>query len=286
MVHLNLVDLEKSDIKYKISRFPDGQQSVQIEGDPIGTDVVIHSRFNSFKDLELIICATQALKSEGYHNIALHVPYFLGARSDRKFAQGGVNYLKQVVCPIINAQDYAAVIVLDPHSDVLEACINKFEKVTNEVIVKYALDDLGSKDDIVLVSPDAGAYKKIFDIAQTFEIDKVITATKVRDIKTGQILHTEIPTLDQHNKLRYVIVDDICDGGRTFIELAKAIKGSRPSAEIYLVVTHGIFSAGLKSLNEYFTKIYTTNSVVDINDSEFSIKNDNELYKVKQFNVF
>ena len=215
MIHLNLVDLEKSDIKYKISHFPDGQQSVQIEGEPVGTDVVIHSRFNSFKDLELIICATQALKSEGYHNIALHVPYFLGARSDRKFAQGGVNYLKQVVCPIINAQDYAAVIVLDPHSDVLEACINKFEKVTNEVVVKYALDDLGSKDDIVLVSPDAGAYKKIFDIAQTFEIDKVITATKVRDIKTGQILHTEIPTLDQHNKLRYVIVDDICDSGKT-----------------------------------------------------------------------
>lgn len=275
MTHLNLVDLDKSGIKYKISKFPDGQQSVQILGDHMDTDVVIHSRFNSFQDLELIICATQALRNEGYHNIALHVPYFLGGRSDRKFSEGGVNYLKQVICPIINAQNYAAVIVLDPHSDVLEACINKFEKVTNEVVVKYALEDLGSKDDIVLVSPDAGAYKKIFDIAQNFEIDKIITATKVRDLKTGQILHTEIPTLDQHNKLRYVIVDDICDGGRTFIELAKAIKGSRPTAEIYLIVTHGIFSAGYDQLNEYITKIYTTNSIKDIDEAN-----------VCQFNVF
>ena len=275
MTHLNLVDLEKSGIKYKINKFPDGQQSVQILGDQVDTDVVIHSRFNSFLDLELIICATQALRGEGYHNIALHVPYFLGGRSDRKFGAGGVNYLKQVVCPIINAQNYQAVIVLDPHSDVLEACINNFEKVSNEVVVKFALEDLGATDDIVLVSPDAGAYKKIFDIAQTFEIDKIITATKVRDIKTGQILHTEIPTLDQHNKLRYVIVDDICDGGRTFIELAKAIKGSRPTAEIYLIVTHGIFSAGYDQLSEYITKIYTTDSIKDINEPN-----------VLQFNVF
>jgi ribose-phosphate pyrophosphokinase len=275
MTHLNLVDLEKSGIKYKINQFPDGQQSVQILGDQVDTDVVIHSRFNSFRDLELIICTTQALRGEGYHNIGLHVPYFLGGRSDRKFGAGSVNYLKQVVCPIINAQNYQAVIVLDPHSDVLEACINNFEKVSNEVVVKYALEDLGSTDDIVLVSPDAGAYKKIFDIAQTFEIDKIITATKVRDIKTGQILHTEIPTLDQHNKLRYVIVDDICDGGRTFIELAKAIKGSRPTAEIYLIVTHGIFSAGYDQLSEYITKIYTTNSIKDITEPN-----------VLQFNVF
>jgi ribose-phosphate pyrophosphokinase len=62
----------------------------------------------------------------------------------------------------------------------------------------------------------------------------------------------------------YVIIDDICDGGRTFVELAKAIKDGRPTAKIYLVVTHGIFSAGYDQLGEYFEKIYTTNSYKDI----------------------
>jgi ribose-phosphate pyrophosphokinase len=286
MRELNLVDLEKSDIKYQISQFPDGQQSVTLTNQFAhiisGADLItIKTRLNSFKDLEILICATQAIRNVTSLPISLYVPYFLGSRSDRKFVEGGVNYLKQVICPIINSLNFTSVVVLDPHSDVLEACLNNYEKVDNHIIVRYALEHMhGTVNspldyNVCLVSPDAGAYKKIFDVAQSLEIENIITATKVRDLKTGQILHTEIPTLDQHNKLRYVIVDDICDGGRTFIELAKAIKGSRPTAEIYLIVTHGIFSAGYDQLEEYFEQIYTTNSYKDI-DHSF----------VTQFNVF
>jgi ribose-phosphate pyrophosphokinase len=60
-----------------------------------------------------------------------------------------------------------------------------------------------------------------------------------------------------------VIVDDICDGGRTFTEIAKAIRTQVPNARIYLVVTHGIFSAGFEELEKYFERIYTTNSYKD-----------------------
>lgn len=281
---LNLVDLENSDIKYKISRFPDGQQSItldMVDADlPNKITVSITSRFNSFKDLEIIIAANQALREFSYvENVKLNVPYFLGARSDRKFEAGTSNYLKTVVCPIINAQNFSRVTVLDPHSDVLEACLNNYHKHNNHRLVKDALTKIdnrnGAQNRICLVSPDAGAYKKIFDVAKEFNIERIVTATKVRDIKTGKILRTEIPTLDQHEDLKYVIIDDICDGGRTFVELAKAIKGSRPSAKVYLIVTHGIFSAGFDTLNEYFEGIYSTNSVKDVEDTNLT-----------QFNVF
>ena len=274
---LNLAYPEKSQINFKINQFPDGQQSVTLQVDMAhlaakqADAVKIYSRLNNFRDLELIVCATQALRNTGIQRIALYTPYFIGARSDRRFTEGDVNYLKQVICPIINSQKFEAVIVLDPHSDVLEACLDNFEKVNNHTIVKYALTDIdnrnGAQDRIVLVSPDAGAYKKIFDVAQKFDIRKVITATKVRDIRTGKILHTEIPTLDQHNDLTYVIIDDICDGGRTFIELSKAIKDSRPTAKIFLIVTHGIFSSGLDELSTYFTKIYSSNSYSDYQEN-------------------
>jgi ribose-phosphate pyrophosphokinase len=284
---LNLVYPEKSDINFKINRFPDGQQSVTLEVDMAhlaakqsAPAVKMYSRLNTFRDLELIICATAALRNTGIQRIVLYTPYFMGARSDRRFTEGDANYLKQVICPIINAQKYEAVIVLDPHSDVLEACLDNFEKIDNHTIVKYALTDIDNKNDaqerIVLVSPDAGAYKKIFDVAQKFGISKIITATKVRDLRTGKILHTEIPVLNQHENLKYVIIDDICDGGRTFTELAKAIHGSRPTAEIYLVVTHGIFSNGFDELSKDIKKIYSSNSYSDI-DAEDSLT---------QFNVF
>ena len=285
---LDLTNPEQSEIKYKISKFPDGQQTIDLTtfyfGGLIEKSVQIKTRLNSFKDIELIICANQLVRDLGAAKVHLFAPYFLGSRSDRKFQNGGINYLKQVICPIINSQKFDSVIVLDPHSDVLEACLNNYVKLNNFSLVDDALSYLigdNEEDKVVLVSPDAGAYKKVYDVAKEFKIKNIITATKVRDMVTGNILRTEIPVLDQHNDLMYVIVDDICDGGRTFVELAKVIKEGRPTAKVYLVVTHGIFSAGFKTLNEYIDGVFCTNSYRDVADNEYEEKTN-----VKQLNVF
>jgi ribose-phosphate pyrophosphokinase len=303
MLHLNLVNQEKSDIKYKISKFPDGQQTVDIitaSGWVTGNvrierNIRIETRLNSFSDLEILICATKALRNMTDKPISLYVPYFLGSRSDRKFIDGGVNYLKEVICPIINSLEFDSVEVLDPHSDVLEACLNNFVKHSNLYLVRQALTKIDNKDGaqyrVCLVSPDAGAYKKIFDVAKTFEIENIITASKVRDLKTGAILRTEVPTLDQHKDLKYIIIDDICDGGRTFIELAKVMKESRPTAKIYLVVTHGIFSGGFYELDKWFEGIFCTNSYEDIKSDTEGTSNSRGASKTKpnlvtQINIF
>jgi ribose-phosphate pyrophosphokinase len=299
---LNLVNLERSEIKYKISKFPDGQQTIDLinwysindEGD---NAIQISTRLNSFQDLEILICAVQAIRNVTSRKIELYVPYFLGSRSDRKFVNGGVNYLKQVICPIINSLNFSKVDVLDPHSDVLEACLNNYEKTNNHFLVALALNSICAdmSGSVCLVSPDAGAYKKVFDVAKEFNIEKIITATKVRDLKTGQILHTEVPTPDMHNDIKYVIIDDICDGGRTFTEIAKAIKASRPTAKIYLVVTHGIFSGGFYELDELFENVFCTNSYEDIESKVIEDKGSTTNSRgssitkpnfVTQFNVF
>jgi ribose-phosphate pyrophosphokinase len=300
---LNLADSTQSEIGFKISSFPDGQQSITIE--PSGysfnnkiKSVQIKSRLNSFRDLELIICANQALLEMGAKSVSLYVPYFLGARSDRKFLNGASNYLKTVICPIINSQNFAEVHVLDPHSDVLEACLNNYKKTSNHMLVSHAIvhtkPAITFKEackKITLVSPDAGALKKIYDVAEQFGIEDIVVASKHRDIATGKITSTEVPGLSTDaGAKQFYIVDDICDGGRTFIELAKAIRAVRPQETfndtITLVITHGIFSSGLKELNKLFDAIYTTNSIRPENDTEFSIKNDNELHKLNVYNVF
>jgi ribose-phosphate pyrophosphokinase len=290
--HLDLTSLEDSDIKYKISQFPDGQQSVEIDPTTVVLDAAVEicSRFTSFRSLELIISATQDLYELGVKDISLYVPYFLGARSDRKFAKGASNYLKTVVCPIINSQKYTRVTVLDAHSDVLEACLDRFQKVSNISVVSFSLQSIDHgdcpKEDIVIVSPDAGAMKKIYDVAKMFSMPNVITAGKVRDIATGAILKTEVPDISKYAGKKFLIIDDICDGGRTFIELAKAIQEQLPDAECYLCVTHGIFSAGLKELNKYFKGIFCSNSYSDMHSPEFSLANDNQMQKLRQLNVF
>jgi ribose-phosphate pyrophosphokinase len=282
---LNLVNPDDVlSCKYEISRFPDGQQSIRVIEHGYTTylslkdqknPITIKSRLNTFQDLELIICANQALKEIGVKSVNLYIPYCIGGRSDRKFQEGGINYIKTVIAPIINSQNFNEVRIMDPHSDVLEACISNFTKFTNWGVTKMALDDINDVDNICLVSPDAGAYKKVFDVAKWFGINDIITASKVRDVATGKILRTEVPSIENHTDMKYVIVDDICDGVRTFIELAKVIKEQKPEAKIYLVVTHGIFSAGFGELNNYFERIYTTNSIKEHDNSQ-----------VKQLNIF
>lgn len=243
MKQLNLVDESKSDIKYKISQFPDGQQQVTILDYYVG-DVIIKSRLNDFSDLELICCAVASLKQLEVSKIHLYVPYFLGSRSDRKFENGGNNYLKDVICPIINNLNINDIVVLDPHSDVLEACLNGFKKVDNGALISFAINDIYPadadfyKDCITLISPDAGALKKIYEVGEKTGIQNIVTCSKVRE--NGKIVKTEIPEYDfQSNPV--IIIDDICDGGRTFIEIAKVLK-ERNCKGIYLCVTHGILA--------------------------------------------
>ena len=277
---LNLAYSDNSEINYKVSKFPDGQQSITITSGIYNENlpVLIKSRLNSFMDLELIICATQCLKEMGVKNISLYIPYCIGGRSDRKFVDGGINYIKTVIAPILNSQNYKEVIILDSHSDILEACINNFKKNTNVDLVRFALSLIDNKDGAqgrtAFISPDAGALKKIYDLAKIFKAENVTTASKVRDVLTGNIVRTELPTMNLDGIEQFVIIDDICDGGRTFIELAKVIK-QETNKPIYLIVSHGIFSAGIGELNIYFSGIFCTNSVKDINETN-----------IKQLNVF
>ena len=203
----------------------------------------------------------------------LYIPYCTGGRSDRKFEEGGINYIKTVIAPIINAQNFEKVTVIDPHSDVLEACINNFESRSNHDLVVKALKNVDNKneaqDRIVLVSPDAGALKKVFKIQQKFGIKNMIIGSKNRDLK-GNITHTSIggDVSDVENKT-FVIVDDICDGGRTFIELAKVIKEKYyNNSKVILIVTHGIFSKGFDTIFEHIDEVYTTDSIKEFESND------------------
>lgn len=286
MVEINLTNLEKSSIKYKISQFPDGQQDIVLnwiiyKGEP----VTIKSRFNSFKDLELIIATNKALKRLGVKEIHLTIPYLLGARSDRHFQYGGNSYLVDVIAPILNAQEFESVTVLDVHSDVAAACIKNLKTITNEKLVRTSIINICENLDIkkiVVISPDAGAQKKIYRSIDGLAIVKeVVTASKKRDVITGNITDTEVPLGEHSDYLdaRFVIIDDICDGGRTFVEIAKKIKDRLPLSKIDLIVTHGIFSAGLDTLSTYFNSIYTTNSVLDLDAAH------RQIFRVKQLTV-
>lgn len=105
-VFQNSVKFSKSkrhlELKYEIIKFPDGQQNVKITSmlfpEIAGVEsVTIKSRLNNFRDLEIIICANQALKEIGFKSVDLYVPYFIGSRSVKKSATGLLSVFKNDV---------------------------------------------------------------------------------------------------------------------------------------------------------------------------------------------
>lgn len=314
---LNLVYPEKSDIKYKISKFPDGQQNVIIPTKALYDNglfmydltteessfnphwnkksVQIKSKLNNFLDLELIICTVASLRELGVEEIHLYTPYIMGARSDRKFEEGGNNYIKDVICPIINSLNFKTVTCIDPHSYSLECCIKNFRSIDNFNLVDFALRKImeincnsiyyeNKLEVLQLISPDAGASKKIYKLAEQIGYKgDIITCSKDRDVD-GKLTKTVVPISPCYSdSLKdHIIIDDICDGGATFINIAKTLKERYASmnnenmkGKIYLIVTHSIFSKGTNELLQYFDGIYTTNSYKEHN-----------LEKIKVLNIF
>lgn len=292
---LDLVDPQKSDIKFNHSQFPDGQQQVNIILDQPNKSVYvfIKSRLNNFMDLEKIICATKSLRELGVKEIHLYVPYFLGARSDRKFEDGSNHYLKDVICPIINRLKFQSVCSLDPHSYSLESCLNRFYKQDTASFYEWIRSAFDNKG-INFVCPDAGAEKRV-QIAQKIISNKsdIIACKKIRG-NDGKISYFEVGftydstgfCLEEENGFDFLIIDDICDGGATFINIAKEIKQKCPKQKIFLVATHGIFSKGFEQLSECIDGIFCTNSYSDINQSQVSYQSKNKNFFVKQYNLF
>lgn len=220
-------------------------------------------------ELLLIKNAFDNWKVKRYVEYVLHIPYLPYARQDRICNPGEAHSLR-VMCDLINNMNFDAVYLTDPHSIVAEALINNSIIESQTLIISHnkelsnklrgdilSADQMRSNREYVIVSPDAGAEKKALQVAQYFGCN-MIRATKRRDIATGKI--QEIGFIDPIPENRsFLIVDDICDGGGTFIPLAGELaKHNAKSVELY--VTHGIFSKGTQILLDCFDTIHTTDS--------------------------
>ena len=86
----------------------------------------------------------------------------------------------------------------------------------------------------------------------------MVECSKSRDVKTGKLSGFKVYTDDLQGR-DCIIIDDICDGGGTFMGLATALK-QKNVGKLYLAVSHGIFSKGFDDLAQYFDAIFTTDS--------------------------
>lgn len=193
--------------------------------------------------------------------LSLNIPYLPHARQDR-VANAGEPLSIKVVADLINSQNFDVVYCADPHSDVASALIKNISIRTMTDIVGDLVErfDIPEIDNTILVAPDAGALKKVRDAAEVFGFKRVVCAEKVRNTETGEITGTRVNFSDHVGNKNFLILDDICDGGRTFIELAKVLR-PLTDGKINLCVSHGIFSKGADVFVGIIDQVFTDNLI-------------------------
>jgi len=241
-------------------KFSGGEVQVKVPIDM--SEVNVKAILRNSNDIMELIMVSEALKGIGCKISRLEIPYIPYARQDRVCDIGEAFSLK-AMAKIINDIDAGIVIGWDVHSGVTEALINNFVNISQSDLMGNSIElerVLGDKE-FAICSPDAGALKKIHEIQKIFSIpnERLITALKERDVTTGEITNTEIYHQHPFVTGSVIIIDDICDGGRTFIELAKKLK-KEGFDRIILYVTHGIFSKGFEVFWGLIDHIYTTDS--------------------------
>lgn len=277
-------------IKHKQFVFSGGEPHIKLSAtfDEIKDGVMVTTRIVSSKDMIMLMLAMDALKrvAQGMPvKIGLFLPYFPGARQDRTMVDGEP-LTSKVYADLINSLGFSNVGIIDPHSTVTPALINNCFVYSTNKFVHTVIEDINRtrENNLLLVSPDVGAIKRTEDVGKLFKMtnDQILIVHKSRDLDTGKI--KKIDLLTNRTDLGgadCVIIDDICDGGGTFLGVAAALK-RRNAGRLFLVVTHGIFSKGFRELNQAFDAIYTTDSFPNIDNVGFQQRWDNKYYKVKQ----
>lgn len=251
--------------------FPGGEMHIKIKDAYLEKGAGLAFYFEKNEDIIELLLLVDAIKrlDNGYIN-RLVIPYVPFARQDRVNVSGECFSLK-VFCDLINSIGAKEVIIHDPHSDVTPALLNRCSviKQWNLLLGSGAFlkrecgvinFSLPQDSDFWLISPDAGAMKKTYELAAHLPCLGVIECAKHRDVTNGKITGTIVHHDDFAGKTCF-IVDDICDGGRTFIEIAKVLK-TKNAGKVVLVVTHGLFTKGLDVFDGLIDEVWTAKGKV------------------------
>lgn len=245
----------------EVKKFPNGETLLSSESLVINDNNIneIKLKFEDDEDITHLIFLKGHL-DENRIRTKLTIGYMPYSRMDR--TEGMTVFTLKYLCKIINSLNFESVEIYEPHSDVCVALLDRVNVVN--MSAKIGIEVLNEKikedESLYLVYPDAGAAKRY---EKQIKYDKVLTANKERDFKTGNIKSLEINGTIKEASFNAIIIDDLCSKGGTFILTANKLK-EMGAKNIYLVVTHcedTIINGDILN-SDLIQTVYTTNSIL------------------------
>jgi len=256
MENLLLTYHERKANNVEIFQYPDGQMNVRVDLDYYtakhGIDIKCSIR--EFKELEVFLCIIAALRKADRLINRIEFVYLFGMRSDRAFELGQPNYFRDVLAPILSniIPVETSVRIFSPHKE-------------------WQAKVLGGADETFMWPPNYPLGEHVIiggDMSVTdwhCEMHFIKTRTEFgvkQSLEENDLLTLKLRLLQSDCK-GIAIVDDLCDGGATFIAAAKYLGEFLPDVKIDLIVMHGLFSKGVEHVAQHFNHVYCSNSYMN-----------------------
>jgi len=245
--------------KFETTIFPDGTSQVwkideKVKFIPGELPVILWHFENEGELMHVLQLGHLVQKHFKIDFLTLRAPYLPYGRQDKKI-DNSLSFALTVFKETLNSAGIIHIETFDAHSG-SESVYNDTDAFNS--LAKFHKSILNHD---VVCFPDAGACDRYYD---NFKNSPKIYCEKVRNQLTGEITGLTVTNpseIDLSNK-KIIIIDDICDGGMTFIKVTEALKAYNPN-QIDLAVSHGLFSKGKQCLHDAgITNIYTTDSLL------------------------
>ena len=246
----------------ELGNFSNGEISARITESVRDDDVfVIQSHSGNVNDsvMEQAIII-DALKRASAGSITAVCPFFAYARQDRK-SGGREPITARLLTDILVNAGADRIVSIDLHTGQIQGFMDgPFDHlVARQIFVDYLKNNF-NKEDLVIVSPDAGRVKTAERYSNALGCDMAIvhkhrSTTAHNEVEARHVIGTVADKT-------CIIIDDMIDTAGTICAAAELIV-SKGAKEVYGVATHGLFSGPAKQriADSKFKQIITTDTL-------------------------
>jgi len=251
--------IEVNGYKLEPAKFPDGTSSIRFPTNHTDNNrYFLTWKYDGDEECMVIWHLVHHIRESSVHaSIVLNMPYIPNARMDRVKNADEIFTLKWFA-EFINSLNFDSVEILDPHSNVGTALIDRVSVLCATEAVSKTIALICCDDNLILCYPDEGARKKYSEEI----LGEYVYCVKNRDWRTGKIEGLELNNSEIVEGEDVLIVDDICSRGGTFMYTANALKEAG-AGKIYLYVTHcenTIFEGEILE-SDLISHVFTTDSI-------------------------
>lgn len=253
---LNLINKEKSDIDYSISRFPDGEVQITLGEFSHKESIVVKCRITNAEELFIL---AQIMDILDRHDVlyTVEIYYLMSMRMDRVM-DFNRPFSLMIVAKMLKMFKARKIYILEPHSNRLLWDMSFFRELPCSETWQLKTDFFSTHQ---ILFPDAGArtrYEKNLNSKYPS-----IFCSKIRDVNTGKLSGFKIENPEDIKYDQIMIIDDLCDGGGTFCGIASAVREVTPNISLSIFVTHMVNPRGIENLSKTFDHVWFTNSYKD-----------------------